>query len=96
MRVERGGVAELVHLRLDRLGDARVGMADADGDDAAEEVEVALPFHVPDMLHLTALERQRIGEVVGDGGVNELLLLAVDLAAVHAGGSLVYLDIWVV
>ena len=86
VRVKCGGVLEFVDLRLHRAGDARVGVAYADGDDAAEEVEVALPFHVPDVLHVAALEGQRVGEVVGDGGVDELLLLAVDFASVHGVG----------
>ena len=83
VRVERGGMAQLVDLRLLRSGDARVAVADADRDNAAEEVEVALPFHVPDVLHLAALQRQRVGEVVGNGGIDILLLLGDDFFAVH-------------
>ena len=58
---------------------------DADSDDAAEEIEVALPFHVPHVLHLAAFQRQRVLVVVGDGGVNVLLLLGDDLLAIHGG-----------
>src|ERR1035441_4012940 len=88
VRIERGGVAEFVDLRLLRPGDARVGMADANGDNAAEEVQVAFPFYVPDVLHLAAFKRQRVLEVVGDGRVDKLLLLGDNLFAVHTRGFL--------
>jgi hypothetical protein len=87
IRVERGGVAELVDLILLRRSHARITVADSDGYDAAEEIQVPLPLNVPDMLHLTAFERQRIGEVVGDCGIDELLLAGDDFLAVHGAGS---------
>ena len=83
VRVECGGVAELVNLGLLRAGDVRVGVADADGDDAAEEIEIALPFHVPHVLHLAALQGERVLVVVGDGGIDILLLGSDDFLAVH-------------
>ena len=79
---------ELVDLRLLRPGDARVRVADADRHDAAEEIQIALPLHVPHMLHLAPLQRQRVGKIVGDGGVNVLLFPGNNLFAVHGGGFL--------
>jgi hypothetical protein len=43
-------------------------MADADGDDAAEEVEKLVSVRVPDELVLCAFDYQRLVEVVKDGG----------------------------
>ncbi len=77
-------MAELVDLGLLRAVTRGLAVADADGDDAAEEVEVALAVDVPDVLHLAALDGEGIGEVVGDGREDVFLLLAVDLLAGEA------------
>ena len=61
-------------------------MADADGDNAAEEVEILLALDVPDVLHLGVIHGNGIGEVVGDRREDVFLLLAVDLCAGEASG----------
>ncbi len=60
-------VAQPVHLLVDRAVDTVVGMADANGDNAAEEVQVLIPVGVPDVLVLGAYEDQRPAEVVKHG-----------------------------
>ena len=42
---------QAIDLLLGARGHAGIAVADADGDDAAEEVEILLALHVPDMLH---------------------------------------------
>lgn len=58
-------------------------MSDADGDDAAEKVEVLLSIDIPDVLHLAALEWERLVEIVRNRGIDVLLLLCQDLFALH-------------
>jgi hypothetical protein len=63
VRVERGGVDELAHLLAHALDDVRVVVADAGGEDAAEEVEIAVAVRVPDIEAVAVRERQRVGVV---------------------------------
>ena len=51
-----------------------VAVADADGDDAAEEIEVLVAVGVPDVLILGARDDQRFLEVMEDGGEEEFLV----------------------
>jgi hypothetical protein len=74
-------VLHLVDLGLGLFRDAGIAMADADGNDAAKEIEILLAFHVPDMLHGGVVHGDGIGVVVGDGWEDEFLLLAIDLFA---------------
>ncbi len=58
--VERRGVLQAVDLRLDLAGDLGIGVADGDGQDAAEEVEVLAAFEIPDVLHAGAVDDERV------------------------------------
>ena len=51
-----------------------VAVADADGDDAAEEVEVLVAVGVPDILILGAGDDQGLLEEMEDGGEEEFLV----------------------
>ena len=73
-RVERRHVPEPVHLRADRRVHPLVRVADADGEDAAEEVEVPLAVEVAHARALAALEGQRL-VVVGRVAREEVLLV---------------------
>ena len=55
---------QLVELRLHLGCDPGIAMADADGDDAAEEVEVLIAIHVPDVLHAPMVHGHRLGVVI--------------------------------
>src|SRR5579863_1825914 len=48
-RVDARGVLQAVDLILDLAGNVGVGVTDADGQDAAEEIEVAIALAVPDV-----------------------------------------------
>src|SRR5262252_8793027 len=62
-------------------------MANADGHDPAEEIEILLPFHVPYMLHLPALHRHGLGEVSSDRRKNVFALFLIDFVASQSGRS---------
>ena len=66
LRVEINGgrVPQLVHLGVQSGVDFRMTMTDADGDDAAEEIQIALAVGVPQPLHGTAVDVKRAGIVV--------------------------------
>jgi len=57
---------ELVHLRVDGLIDAGIGMADADGQDTAKEIEILAAIGVPNILVLAARDHQRLLIIVED------------------------------
>ncbi len=48
-------------LLLSATWNSRVAVADADGDDAGEQVEVAAAAVVPQVLHVAAVDQQRVG-----------------------------------
>src|SRR6185436_16199797 len=56
-----------------RFDDMGVAMADADGDDAAEAVQVTSARVVPYVLHFAFDEHQRLFVVEEDAWVDELL-----------------------
>ena len=74
--VERRGVLDCPDLLDDRLRDLRVVVADADGEHAAEAVEVLVARVVPDVLPLAADEGERLLVVRGDRGEEEFFVLA--------------------
>src|SRR5712664_2550697 len=55
-----------------------MAVPDADGEDAAEEVQVLAPLHVLDEHSLAGLEGQGLLVVGADVGEQQLLLLAAD------------------
>jgi hypothetical protein len=67
-------VREAVDLRADRGVDLVVGVADGDGQDAAEEVEIFVSVRVLDPQSLRLRGHDRLG-VVLDGRGEEVLLV---------------------
>jgi hypothetical protein len=63
---DRGDVLEAVHLLVHARVHALVAVADADGDDAAEEIQVAVAVGVPHVLVLGAIDDERLRVVVED------------------------------
>ena len=81
-REQRGDVLQRLDLLLDRGDHARLAVAEADGDDAAEEVEVLLAVGIEQPLTLAANERQRL-LVVAREPVEILAVLGDDLSLVQ-------------
>jgi hypothetical protein len=52
LQVNAGGVPEGVDLLLQGLVDLGMAVADADGDDPCEHVQVPVPINVPQPLHV--------------------------------------------
>ena len=52
--------------------DVRMTMTDADGDDAAEPVEITPARFVPDILHLSFHEHERLFVIEKNSRVQEL------------------------
>lgn len=83
--VKGGRVAEGVDLAVDTSVDLVVAVADGNGDDAAEEVEVLAAFGVPHVLVLGAGEGEGLAVEVEDGGKQILAAREQDLVLVHTG-----------
>ena len=66
--VEGGGVLESMHLSSDFIGNLWIAVADGDGEDAAEKVEVFVSLDVIDILHFAPVGYERLLKVVGDRG----------------------------
>ena len=73
VKIDGGGMLILFALPVAGRDDVRVAMSDADCDDAAESVEVALPFLVPHVLHPALHDHERFFVVEENAGVHELL-----------------------
>ena len=69
VEINGGGVLEFGALLRERGEDFGMAMADADGDDSAEGVEVAPSGWVEEVLHPALNDRERFWIVVEDGGV---------------------------
>ena len=78
-----GDVLERVELLVDFGVHLLVAVADAHGDDAAEEVEILVAVGVPDVLVLGAVDDQRLFVIVEDGGEEEFLIGKNDLVFGH-------------
>ena len=61
--VERGRVNEFAHLCAHRLDHVRIVVTDAGGEDAAEEIEIAVALHIPHVEPFAVVKRQGIGVV---------------------------------
>jgi len=48
-------VLQPVDLRAHLAGNLRIAVAHGDGKDAAEEIEILVAFHVPEVLHFAAV-----------------------------------------
>ena len=88
VQIDRGGMLEELVLLPRRFDDVGMTMPDADGDDAAEGVEVTPAALVPDVLHFAFHEGERLFVVEEDARVQELLAQAVDLVGRRAGVGL--------
>ena len=58
-------VLKPVNLLLRAGDDPRIAMADADGHDPAEEIEILLALYIPDVLHERVVHGNGIGVVGG-------------------------------
>ncbi len=76
--VERGGVLELVHLGLDLPRDLLVAVAHADGEDAAEKIEILPTFDIEDVLATGVVDHQRLGVIVDHAGEEITFVLFAD------------------
>jgi hypothetical protein len=61
-------------------------MTDADGDDAAEKVQVLIAVHVPNVLVSSVRDDQRLLEVMKDARKKVLALSEKDLLFRHRRG----------
>ncbi len=68
---------DFVGLLVDRLGDFVIAVADADRENAAEEVEELLAVGVVDVLVLGVVDDQRF-VVIGRHARKKILLLLID------------------
>ena len=84
VRKHSGDVLQLAHLFHDLLVHGLVAVADADGDDAAEEIEVLVAVSVPDELVFGAFDDQRLLEVMEHAGEQVALAGKDDLLLCHA------------
>ena len=75
VRHRRPDRRQLVRLLLDRGDDLRVLVPDRDVDELRGEVEVAVPFVVPEPAALGAGDRQRADLVLHRPGVQDVLLV---------------------
>ena len=73
MQVDGGGVLVEFALFVARGNDVRMAVTDADGDDAAETVEVALALFVPHVLTVAFHDHERLLVIEEDARVHELL-----------------------
>ncbi len=78
VRKAGGDVLKPVNLRLRAGDDPRIAMADADGHDPAEEIEILLAVYIPHVLHERVVHGNGIGVVGGYGRKNEFFLLLID------------------
>ncbi|MEZ5395932.1 MAG: hypothetical protein R2724_24395 [Bryobacterales bacterium] len=53
-------MVRLVSLLVDRVRDLGIAVPDADGDDAAKEVEVFVPVDVPDVLVFSVVDDEQL------------------------------------
>src|SRR5262249_3795356 len=74
--VKRRGMRDRIDLFGDRFVYARVRVAYADGQHAAEAIQVLVAFIVPDVKALAFDQRQRFLVVIRDGGEEKFLVFA--------------------
>ena len=63
-------------------------MSHGNGQDAAEEIEILVAFHVPEVLHLAAVGHQRLLEIIGHRRPQIFFVLGDDLFAARTAGEL--------
>ncbi len=80
---DRGDVLQPIDLRVHFPVHLFIAMADADGDDAAEEIQVLIAVGIPNVLILGVRDDQRFLVVVEDAGKQVLALREKDLLFGH-------------
>ena len=88
VQINRGGMLEDLVLALRRRDHVGMTMPDADGDNAAERVEITPPGFVPDVLHFPLHNRERLFVVEKDPGVQEFFAQLQDLFRGRTGVGL--------
>ncbi len=83
IREHGGDMLQLVDLLMHLLIHRFIAMADADGHDAAEEIEVLIPVDVPDVLIFRLGHHQRLFEIVKNAGKQMLLIRENDFLFGH-------------
>ena len=84
LREEDGGdVLEFIELGMDFGIDFIVTMADADGEDATEEIEILVAIGIPDELVFGAFDDERVFEIVEDRREEEFFLREDDFLFSH-------------
>ncbi len=78
-----GDVLEFIELGMDFGVDFRVAMANADGENAAEEIEILVAVGIPDELVFGAFDDERLFEIVKDRGEEEFFLREDDFLFSH-------------
>ena len=73
MQINRRRVLERFVLPPRGLDDVRMAMSDADRDDAAESIEIALARLIPDILHPALDEHERLLVVEKNSGIEKFL-----------------------
>src|SRR5882762_493819 len=86
VRIERGRVLQAVHLGIDLAGDLGIAVADGNGQDAAEEIQILAAFQIPEILHLATIGHQRSLIVIGYRGPQIFFVLGDYLIATRRGG----------
>ena len=78
-----GDVLEFIDLGMDFGVDLIVAMADADSEDATEEIEILVAIGIPDKLVFGAFDHERVFEIVEDGREEEFFLREDDFLFSH-------------
>src|SRR5260370_37583354 len=73
MEIDRRRVLQGLVLAARGFNDVRMAMADADGYDAAETIEITFAGIIPDILHLPFHNHERLFVVEKNAGVEGLL-----------------------
>ncbi len=77
-------VLQAVNLGLDFRGHFFIGVAHADGDNAAQKVEILLAVHVEEVLALAVVEHQRVFVIGGDAVEQIVFVLANNFVFGHS------------
>src|SRR5580765_7712821 len=73
MEINRRRMLQRLVLAAYRFKQMRMAMANADGYDSTQTIEVSLTAVIPDVLHLAFHNHQRLFVIEKDAGIEELL-----------------------
>ena len=88
VQINRGGMLQQFVLFPGRLHHIGVTMADANRDDATKRIEVTPPGFVPDVLHLSFHEHERLFVIEKNSRIQKLFAQAQDFVRGRAGVGL--------